>query len=325
MENTQLYHHGTKGQKWGIRRYQNSDGSLTEAGRKRYQNSDGSLTDKGTRRFKNQDGTLTKKGQKAYKGDKDFKKQIDKENRLKKAAEARAAKKKQEEETKKKQEEEAKKAQEYEEAKQQAIKTGSATEVLKYKGELTQQEMSYIQSRIQWEQNMKNVSDKETAAGKTKTEEFFDKVNTATTYALKGARAYNMAANVINAFNGEKVLPKIETNIASGNKQDVVNRQRQKDAIYQQKVKSQQEAAAKKQQQQNEEKQSKKDKKAEEKAAKKEKKSKEDNDGRTVYTGTMEDFGPAMRQTISNLPSVSSNTGRTFALAVIEEMVDAVR
>ena len=31
-----LSHHGIKGQKWGIRRYQNEDGSLTEAGKKRY-------------------------------------------------------------------------------------------------------------------------------------------------------------------------------------------------------------------------------------------------------------------------------------------------
>lgn len=35
-EELELYHSGIKGMKWGIRRYQNPDGSLTEAGRKRY-------------------------------------------------------------------------------------------------------------------------------------------------------------------------------------------------------------------------------------------------------------------------------------------------
>ena len=32
----ELYHHGIIGQKWGVRRYQNEDGSLTAAGRKKY-------------------------------------------------------------------------------------------------------------------------------------------------------------------------------------------------------------------------------------------------------------------------------------------------
>lgn len=40
--NNNLQHHGIKGQKWGVRRFQNKDGSLTSAGRKRQkQNNDG--------------------------------------------------------------------------------------------------------------------------------------------------------------------------------------------------------------------------------------------------------------------------------------------
>ena len=30
-----LFHHGVKGQKWGVRRYQDSEGHYTEIGRKR--------------------------------------------------------------------------------------------------------------------------------------------------------------------------------------------------------------------------------------------------------------------------------------------------
>ena len=35
LKTKELYHHGIKGQKWGVRRYQNEDGSLTEEGLKK--------------------------------------------------------------------------------------------------------------------------------------------------------------------------------------------------------------------------------------------------------------------------------------------------
>lgn len=52
----ELYHHGIKGQKWGMRRWQNEDGTLTEAGRERYGVSGDS-------------GKMSKEGKKQYEKD----------------------------------------------------------------------------------------------------------------------------------------------------------------------------------------------------------------------------------------------------------------
>ena len=40
ISNKELYHHGIKGMRWGIRRYQNPDGSLTPAGIRRLEKAD---------------------------------------------------------------------------------------------------------------------------------------------------------------------------------------------------------------------------------------------------------------------------------------------
>ena len=52
----ELYHHGIKGQKWGVRRYQNEDGTYTDQGKERYGvNSSGGKTFSGRQEKKNFD------------------------------------------------------------------------------------------------------------------------------------------------------------------------------------------------------------------------------------------------------------------------------
>ena len=98
-ENGQAYlaHHGVQGQKWGVRRYQNEDGTLTAAGKSRYSTDSAHKTTKGLNRIEKENAKLrTKsaiakiKAQKAYQKGKDekFKKYADKAKEYDTAVEA---------------------------------------------------------------------------------------------------------------------------------------------------------------------------------------------------------------------------------------------
>lgn len=62
----ELYHHGIKGQKWGVRRYQNYDGTLTAAGRRRLERADMRYVRKNEKKAYKQAYNASKKELKEY-------------------------------------------------------------------------------------------------------------------------------------------------------------------------------------------------------------------------------------------------------------------
>lgn len=129
---------------------------------------------------------------------------------------ARKAKAKKAEETKKA----ATEKQKEEDEKRRVIETGTAKEVLKYEGKLTQAEMQYVANRLNWKNNVKNLEAQEMTKGQAIARKIMNKTNDVTDLVNTGAKAWNTFANVYNAFTDNDVsMPKIDTNITSGNRE----------------------------------------------------------------------------------------------------------
>lgn len=160
MDNTQLYHHGIKGMKWGVRRTPAQLGHTIKQ-----------------RKLKKKRAAS-----------------------LEKARQARKEKA------------------EFEVNKDKVLKTGTATEVLKYKGKLTNQELQSAFTRINLEQQLSSISARETKSAMDKVSSVMNKVEKATTAAEKGIKAYNTVAKVSNSV-GKTNLPTIGD---SGKKKDPI-------------------------------------------------------------------------------------------------------
>lgn len=152
-----LAHHGILGQRWGVRRFQNKDGSLTNAGEKRYS------------------------GQARHKPSSARKQAKQRAAALEKARKAKAEKA------------------EFEKAKQKALTGGNATDVLKFQGHLTQKEMQDAFNRINLERQLKEISVKETAKGKSTVAKIFDGLSKGVDYGNKIFSAYQL----INKFKSQ--------------------------------------------------------------------------------------------------------------------------
>lgn len=151
----------------------------------------------GKRLYQNPDGSLTPLGRARYR-----KMQRNRRKNLEKARNVRKA-------NAEKAKSEAEKKQEYEAAKQKALKSGSAKDILKFKGDLTNQELQTAISRLNFEKSLSDVAASQAPKkGIAKISELADKANKLADATEKGIKLYNVTAKVLNSVAGTK-LPDI--------------------------------------------------------------------------------------------------------------------
>ncbi len=184
-----LAHHGIKGQRWGVRRFQNSDGSLTQAGKKRRGvNGDREpVKEKLKRGAKN--AVITAKAAKDEAGDK-IKENIHRDSaalRYRREVTAKA--------------ELAKATPEEAEAfKQKALKSGDANEVLRFKDQLSNQELKNVVERLRNENELKRFNQDNTRTVQQQIKDVTSYVRTGADVVTALKDGYNVVATVANSF-----------------------------------------------------------------------------------------------------------------------------
>ena len=160
-----LAHHGIKNQKWGQRRFQNYDGSLTSEGRKRYGVGESNLS-------------------------KREKKQAEK-------AKAKAAKIRAKANSKKKVD-----AQKVAEQKQKRMEylRDHPEKIYKYRKELTQDDVTEIMQKVKFDQSLKDIRKAEVQRGMKKIDDIRQNVETGLKWYKTGKDAYNTLAELHNAI-----------------------------------------------------------------------------------------------------------------------------
>ena len=185
--NNELYHHGIKNMKWGIRRFQNKDGSLTPAGKKRY--------DKEVAKLKAEKKKLRNEISVQKKADK--LKQLEKERDVLKA-QSKNLKKNSKTKT-----QEDKQAETIEQKRERLLKSTDAKELYENRALLTKNELDERINRIDTEAKLKSriVVEKQ----KTGRDKFNERMSKATDTIGNAVALYQKVDNAYSTFSKSSI------------------------------------------------------------------------------------------------------------------------
>lgn len=169
-----LAHHGILGQKWGVRRYQNYDGSLTALGRKHR-----GLGEKGAKSVVSDVKKLIKNAQKA------------------------GAKRRAERAVKREEDKAVKKIRDHERLKERIRKHPG--EMYKHRDELTREEAQELIDMIQWDRKIADIKLDELKRFNARTKEVSTVIKNASDIFDSGVSLYNNTALIYNAMVDHQV------------------------------------------------------------------------------------------------------------------------
>lgn len=166
----ELYHHGVIGMKWGVRRYQNKDGSLTPAGKKRY--SDDNIENNKSRHRAKLEAKYRSKGETEAQAEAHASKRIKTDDIVRKAMEADDKVKKQ------------------------------RLSDIKNRRTLSDEDIKKKIERLKLEKQLKDLSEEDIAPGKKAAKEIMSSAGKKVLAgALAGATAYAVKTAMTREFN----------------------------------------------------------------------------------------------------------------------------
>ena len=185
--NNELYHHGIKNMKWGIRRFQNKDGSLKPAGKKRY--------DKEVAKLKAE--------KKKLRNEISVQKKADKLKQLEKERDALKAQSKNLKKNSKTTTQEDKQAETIEQKRERLLKSTDAKELYENRALLTTNELNERINRIDTEAKLKSriVVEKQ----KTGRDKFNERMSKATDTIGNAVALYQKVDNAYSTFSKSSI------------------------------------------------------------------------------------------------------------------------